>query len=45
MVFAFLASSLRLQHFSSCLAFDDADGVEGLEFIEGDAEGVVAKLS
>jgi hypothetical protein len=23
-----------------CLAFDDADGVEGLELVEGDAEGV-----
>lgn len=31
-----------LEH--SCFAFDDADYVEGLEFIEGEAEGVGAVM-
>jgi hypothetical protein len=26
----------------SCLSFDDADGVEGLEFVQGDAKGMGA---
>lgn len=37
-----MARNRLMAFFGSCFAFNDADGVEGLEFGEGDAEGLCA---